>query len=135
MTSSLITPAPPTIIYRIEHLETEHGMWYTSEGKLEPFIFTLTEGKSRDLPMEWDERYGKDGFRWYSGCGVRELMKHWFSKKDAEELLESGYSMYRLESTQYVHEEFQTVFTREGIVNRTEIPLWEVWDINNPNDA
>lgn len=126
---------PVTVLYRIERLETEHGMWYTGEGKYDPFIFTLTEGKSRHLPMGYDERYGKDGFRWRSACADKELLKTWFSKKDAEELMEAGYSMYRLESTQYVHEEFQTIFTREGLVGRTQIPLWEVWDINNPSDT
>lgn len=114
-------------IFRIENPDTNHGMWYDGDGNYNPFIFNLTEGVSRDLPMEHHIRYGFGGTRWFSGCQDVELMRHWFSKKDIEELLSSGYKLYKFESTEFVVEEFQVLFTRTGIITRTEIPSSTIW--------
>ncbi|WP_163530972.1 hypothetical protein [Halobacillus ihumii] len=116
-------------IYRIENEETMHGMWYRLDGTFDPFINRLTEGISKSLPMEFDERYSKGGRKWFSGCGNRKQMQSWFSTKDALELFKSGYRLFEFKSNQFVEEEFQTIFTREGIIEKREISLDTLWDI------
>lgn len=118
-------------IYRIENEATNHGMWYRIDGTLDPFIMKLTEGKSKKLPMEFHERYSEGGLKWFSGCGSKEMMQHWFSNLDAFELLQNRYQLFEFESQQYVDEENQILFTREGITKKQEIPLQTIWDINN----
>lgn len=115
----------PTIqeIFRIENQETMHGMWYNQKGELDPFIKTLTEGISADLPMEPHERYGQNNKRWFSGCKDFELLKHWFSRRDILELNDAGYRLYKFESQEFQNEEFQTIFTREGVLSQTEVDI------------
>lgn len=120
-------------IYRIENEETYHGMWYQLDGTYNPFIFNLTEGKSRNLPMGYHERYSKGGLKWFSGCGDKETMQHWFSNKDAVELFQCGYRLYEFESEQFVVEENQILFTREGVNLKREIPLNTLWDVDKDN--
>lgn len=119
-----------SILYRIENEETHHGMWYRYDGTFDPFIFRLTEGISKDLPMEFDERYGKDGVRWFSACDNREQMQSWFSSKDALELYEAGYRLYEFNVSTCIKEENQVLFPREAIVAKIEIPLDVMWDIH-----
>jgi len=118
-------------IYRIENKETHHGMWYRIDGTLDPFIKKLTDGKMKHLPMEFHERYSKGGLKWFSGCGSKEMMQHWFSNLDAFELMQNGYQLFEFESNQFVDEGNQVLFTREGIVQQQEIPLETIWDISN----
>lgn len=118
----------PIYIYRLEN-ENGHGMWYREDGTYDPFIMKLTEGISKHLPMDYDERYGKGGLRWYSGCSEMGKLKHWFSDRDAQELRGAGYKLLRFTSTQYTIEEHQTIFTREGVIGTIEIPYQLVWKI------
>lgn len=118
-------------IFRIENQETFHGMWYRIDGTYDPFIMTLTEGISRDLPMGFHERYAKDGLKWFSGCGDRAQMQQWFSALDALELHQNGYQLYEFESEQFIVEEHQILFTREGLLSQKEIPLSVMWDLDN----
>lgn len=118
-------------IYRLENPQTQCGMWYRSDGTYDPFIKTLTEGKSKHLPMEYDEKYSQGGLKWFSGCGSIELMRHWFTARDAFELCEAGYKLYEFEASQFIIEEFQIIFTREGIQSLREIPLNTIWDVSS----
>ncbi|PLS19205.1 hypothetical protein CVD28_02000 [Bacillus sp. M6-12] len=117
-------------IYRIENENTMNGMWYDINGNYNPFIVNLSEGKSKHLPMDFDDRYSNGGLKWFSGCHSKELMRHWFSDLDAFELHENGYKLFEFESEQFIVEEHQILFTREGIVSKKEIPLETIWDIN-----
>ena len=112
-------------IYRIENPKTNHGMWYNQKGEYNPFILTLTEGKSAHLPMEPHPRYGQTGQRWYSGCQNINQLKQWFSTQDILELNNAGYKLYQFETTEYINEEHQTIFTRRGILTQTELNIIE----------
>lgn len=114
-------------IFRIENPTTNHGMWYDAAGVYNPFIESLSEGKSASLPMGWDKRYGARGRRWYSGTGDADMLKHWFSERDAVELGEAGYRLHVFEASEFIVEEFQVIFTREGVVASTVIPLSVIW--------
>lgn len=118
-------------IYRIENEETEAGMWYRSGAIYDPFIKTLKDGKSADLPMGYHERYSKDGLAWFSGTVNREQMQSWFSVQDAMELHANGYKLFEFVSNQYIEEEYQVIFTREGIITKKEIPLSVLWDMTD----
>lgn len=117
-------------IYRIENEETMHGMWYEEDGTFNPFIYRLTEGKSKDLPMGFHERYSKGGLKWFSGCKSIEDMKHWFSDLDALELFKSGYKLFEMDLSQYIVEENQVIFTREGVLDKREIQLDTIWNVD-----
>lgn len=113
-------------VYRIENPETHHGMWYQADGTYDPFIKTLSEGISKGLPMEYNAKHNKDGFKWFSGCKSLRQLTMWFSNKDIEELLYSGYRLYELECSQYMEEVNEVLFTREGIEKRTELGLYSM---------
>lgn len=117
-------------IYRIENETTNHGMWYRLDGTYDPFIKTLTEGISKDLPMGYNERYSKDSLKWFSGCGNIEDMKHWFSALDALELNQNGYKLFEFEAEQFSIAEHEVMFTREGVISKKEIPLETIWDMS-----
>lgn len=116
-------------IYRIENEETMHGMWYRLDGTYDPFIKRLSDGKSADLPMEFHERYSKGGMKWFSGCDDRETMQAWFSTQDALELFKNGYRLFKFKANHFVEEEHQTLFTREGVIEKVEVPLDTLWDM------
>lgn len=107
-------------IYRIENPKTKCGMWYNERGEYEPFINTLTEGISKSLPMPFDSKFREDNIKWFSGCESLVQLGEWFSEKDIEELMESGYRLYELNVSQYKAEQFQVLYTREGIITKTE---------------
>lgn len=103
-----------------------HGMWYNQHGEYDPFIKTLSEGISADLPMGHHDRYGQNNKRWFSGCKDFELLKHWFSARDIQELHEAGYQLFKFQSSEFQNEEFQTIFTRSGVVSQTVININEL---------
>jgi hypothetical protein len=116
-------------IYRIENEETNHGMWYRLDGTFDPFILRLTDGRSKDLPMGFNDRYYQDGFRWQSGAGSIAEMQFWFSELDALELFKNDYKLFEFESNQFNVVEHEVMFTREGILTKQEIPLDTVWNM------
>jgi hypothetical protein len=117
-------------VFRIENPISMHGMWYKLDATWAPFIFTLTEGISRDLPMEFDQRYSSGGLKWFSAGKSKSNMNRWFSPRDAYELSVAGYKLFRFVVSEYKEEEHQVLFTREGIVTAEEIPLKELWDLS-----
>lgn len=110
-------------IFRIENPDTMNGMWYNEKGEYDPFIFNLTEGISAHLPMEPDDRYGVNEQRWFSGCKDFQQLQHWFSNRDVIELGEAGYKLYRFRAQEFTNEEFQTIFTRRGILEQVELDI------------
>lgn len=116
------------VVYRIENSASQHGMWYRADGSYDPFIKTIPNAKSADLPMEPHERYGQRGRRWYSAAASIELMHYWFTKEDAQALAAAGYEVFEFEVSEYIVEEFQVIFTRESIIRQTLIPLEDVWN-------
>lgn len=104
-------------------------MWYENDATYNPFIKTLTEGLSADLPMDWHERYSRDGRAWFCGCQDKRLLQQWVSLSDVRELVEAGYAVYEIESKEFVVEEFQTLYTERGIEAKRELAIADVWDL------
>ena len=117
-------------IWRIENPDTMHGMWYKLDGTYAPFIMTLTEGISKDLPMEFHERYSFGGRKWFSAGKSKANMNQWFSPRDALELSAAGYKLYEFVAGEFRVEEHQVLFTREGVIRSEEIPLDFLWDLS-----
>ncbi|HSW65308.1 MAG TPA: hypothetical protein VLH56_18675 [Dissulfurispiraceae bacterium] len=117
------------IVYRIENPDTMHGMWYKLDGTWAPFIFTLTEGISRDLPMGYHPRYSAGGKKWFSAGKSKENMNQWFSARDALELSQADYKLFEFDVSEFAEEEHQVIFTREGVVSCKEIPLNFLWEV------
>ena len=114
-------------ILRIEHLTLGHGMWYNDHAVRTDYIRTLTEGISKHLPMDFDERYKADDRAWFSGCFHEGQLRQWFTKKDVEELIERGFQMFQFDSEQYQIEEHQALFTREGIVSTKVMSIEDLY--------
>lgn len=121
--------------YRIENEDTQHGMWYREDGTFDPFILKLTEGKSKDLPMDLSGLYSEGGRKWFSSCSNTTDMQHWFSDKDALELFQAGYKLFEFEAVEFKALEHEVIFTREGVLGKTEIPLNTIWNVNNERNV
>lgn len=118
----------PQWVYRIEALDPAMGLWYNDSGD---WVFEegigQTDSPSRDLPMDYDERYQKDGKNWHSAGRNAIAMSHWFSRESAKDLMGKGYQLYRYLATEYIHYEFETCFIKETCLNREVVDYREVW--------
>lgn len=117
------------VIYRIENPITNNGMWYNHLGEYDPFILRLTDGKSKGLPMGYNELHKRDNRDWYSGTDSRDQLEDWFSLKDVNELMESGYYLYKFIVTEWNELEHEVLFTREGIISQTRLEMSDLWDV------
>lgn len=114
----------PKWLYRLESVDPEKGLWYNSHNELVWTIGEFPECKTKDLPMGYDERYHKDGRCWFSSCSNKEDLMHWYSLKDANDLIAKGFVFTRYLATEYEEYELETTFIKETCLAR------EVLDIN-----
>lgn len=99
-------------IFRVENPTSLIGLWYNDDGKMTNFIKTLDNAKCRDLPMEFDPEFRKDG-NWVSGCDSLETMQDWFYAQDVADLSEVGYGLYEFEVPDYRTYAGHAIFLRE----------------------
>lgn len=117
-------------IYRIEHGVNEHGMWYNDKGEYNPEVLTLLSDKTLlNLNMDSHKRYQTDGFQWFTGVTDLPGLLSWFTRNDIIELLENKYKVYTMESTQYLLEPTQVLYTTEGLVSKVELSLEELFTL------
>lgn len=120
-------------IYRIEHGINEHGMWYNHKGEYNPEVLTLLSDKTLlNLEMSHHQRYQNDGLQWFTGVTDLEGLLSWFSKSDIIGLVENKYKVYIMESTQYVIEPTQVLYTTEGLTSKVEMSLDELFKLTQP---
>ena len=50
----------PKWLYRLESTDPEKGLWYNSKSKLVWTIGELENCETKNLPMDYDERYHKE---------------------------------------------------------------------------
>lgn len=115
--------------YRVEDQSEKHGLWRNFDGTWNPVFDQLSEGLSRNLPMEDSALYREDGKQWFSAAPSKETLKHWFSVNDVLELQKLGYKVYEFElvNTKEVSD-FEIIFTRDNIVQQREINYKEIWN-------
>lgn len=115
------------ILYRIEHKETKAGMWHNYDGSYNGIIKTLTEGKSKNVPMNKIKEQSKDGKKWFSSVSNLDQLLEWFSRKDIEELVSLGYQLYEIECSECNRvAKGEILFTRESVTSMKEISLTDM---------
>ena len=105
--------------YRVEDQAEKHGLWRNFDGTWNPVFDQLSEGLSRNLPMEDSELYREGGKQWFSAAPSKETLKYWFSLTDVLE--------FQLVGTKQISD-FEIVFTRGNIVEQREINYKEIWN-------
>lgn len=123
----------PRTIYRIEIPHANRGMWYNENGELDKEINRLCpDSIAGNIPMPYNPKHRKDGRVWNSAGKSIENMNQWFSREDAETLVNNGFKLYEFVVTEWQELEMEILFTREGVIKQTEIPIDDVWEpINN----
>ena len=115
-------------LYRLESTDPNNGLWYNDDNKYVFGIGELPECKTKDLPMGYDERYHKDGRNWHSSCSKKEDLMHWYSLKDAIDLIQSGFVFTRYLATEYVEYEMETTFIKETCLKREVIDIRDLFE-------
>ena len=124
----------PKWLYRLESEDPNNGLWYNSNGDFVWGISAVEDCKTKDLPMDYDERYQKDGKDWYSSCSNKEDLLHWYSLKDAEELIANGFVFTRYLAQDYTEYPMQTVFLKETALKREVIDIMELFAEGSKSD-
>lgn len=114
-------------LYRLESKTPDNGLWYNSNNELVWGIGKLASCKTKDLPMDYDKRYHKDGRNWFSSCSNKEDLMHWYSIQDALTLIENGFVFTRYLDTEYVEYESETTFIKETSLVREEINIEQLF--------
>lgn len=118
-------------VYRLESTKPNSGLWYDSQGKWcwdKNGIGCLPNCKTKDLPMDYDERYKKAGRDWFSSCSQKEDLLHWYSKEDALELISQGFVFTRYLATEYYEYPLETTFIKHTCLKREVIDFSELWE-------
>ena len=114
-------------LWRLEAKDPEHGLWYDSNGDM-VFDIGKLDCSTKGLPMGYDWRYQQDGKSWWSSCSNKSDLTHWYSKEDAQRLIDAGFVFTRYLATEYHEYENETVFLKESCLKREELSLEEVFD-------
>lgn len=118
----------PKWLYRLESTNPQNGLWYDSRGAFCWGLNALPDCKTKDLPMEYDERYRKDGRMWFSSCTRLEDLSHWYSLDDALELIHKyGFRFARYLATEYVEYPLETTFIKETCLAVEPVDISEVF--------
>lgn len=125
---------PPKWLYRLEYKDGTCGLWYNGKGKwcFEEGIGSLVGCNTKDLPMDHDERYKQGGRDWFSSCSRKKDLLHWYSLRDAEELIKKGFVFTRYLATEYHEYENETVFIKDSSLVREEIDIFELFGKTKP---
>lgn len=113
----------PKWLFRLESLSPENGLWYNAKGKFCWGIGKLPDCKTKNLPMNYDERYQKDGRNWYSSCSNKEDLTHWFSFEDAKNLEKQGFVFVKYLATEYYEYPLETPFIKDTALDRQVIAV------------
>lgn len=117
----------PKWLYRLESVTPENGLWYNSDGEMVWGIGSLPNCETKNLPMDYDERYKQNGRDWHSSCSRKEDLLHWYSLENALDLIANGFVFTRYLATEYVEYPLETVFIKETCLKREEINIEDLF--------
>ena len=121
----------PKWLYRLEFKDDSCGLWYNGKGGwcFEEGIGALgDECKTKTLPMDYDWRYKQNDRDWFSSCSNVDDLLHWYSKEDAQTLMNNGFVFTRYLATEYVEYPMETVFIKETCLKREEIDFLSLFN-------
>ena len=119
----------PKWLYRLESRDPNNGLWYNAKDE-KTWGIGVIGGKTKNLPMEYDERYHVDGRNWFSSCSDKRDLTHWYSLEDALELIYNhNFVFTKYLATEYIEYEKETVFIKETALERQEIDIKEIFCI------
>lgn len=121
----------PKWLYRLESKEPNNGLWYNANAELVCGIGKIKDCKTKHLPMDYDERYHKDGKIWHSSCSSKEDLSHWYSLEDAKELIANGFVFTRYLATEYVEYDLETTFVKSTSLKREELNIEDIMGDSN----
>jgi hypothetical protein len=106
-----------------------HGMWYNENGEPDGAIFRLCpDAKAVDVPMGYKSIHYDFGKLWYSAGDSIPMMKYWFTRYDAQRLVDGGFKIFEIESAEYRKLEHEILFTKEGVTSIKEISIDDIWE-------
>lgn len=117
----------PKWLYRLESTDENVGLWYNAQGE---FVLTLAEIEhcaTKDMPMDYDERYKQAGKDWYSSCSRISDLTHWYSIENAKALIHKGFRFSKYLATDYVEYDKETVFLKETCLERVTLNLEDLF--------
>lgn len=121
----------PKWLYRLETKDPNNGLWYNANAELVWGIGKIKDCKTKYLPMDYNERYHKDGKIWHSSCSNKEDLSHWYSLEDAKELIANGFVFTRYLATEYVEYDLETTFVKSTSLQREELNIEDIMENNN----
>ena len=119
----------PKWLYRLESKVPEKGLWYNSDSILTFNIGELEDCETKNLPMDYDWRYHKDGKQWWSACSRKEDLAHWYSLKNAQDLMDNDFVFTKYLATEYQEYEQETTFIKETALERVELSQEELSEL------
>lgn len=113
-------------LYRLESIDSNNGLWYNTNNE---YVWGCRncKGDAKNLPMGYDERYHIDGKNWFSSCSNKEDLLHWYSREDAEYLIQNGFVFTRYLAKDYHEFPMETVFLKETAEARKVIDFKELF--------
>lgn len=117
----------PKWLYRLESLTDTNGLWYNNNDEFVLGLKDVPNCKTKDLPMEYDERYKQDNKDWHSACEFTEDLTHWFSPENAQWLTNNGFVFTKYLAVDYKHYKNETIFLKETAIRRITISVEEVF--------
>lgn len=109
-----------TLLYRVENLITNRGLWYNSEDQSASGVVTDLKLSNMMLPMDPTELLSNES--WKSAAESLEQLAFWFNKEDLNKLIPLGFNLYEIDSTfvsQHTTEFYShPIFQEQGVVSR-----------------
>ena len=121
-------PRKPIKVYRVENEAEEKGLWRKFDGTWEPLFDMLTDGKCKDMPMEFSPLYSEGGKAWFASAPSKETLQEWFSRRDLVELLNAGFTISEFIVTNYKKvSDYEYIFTRDSILCRSYLGVEDIY--------
>lgn len=117
----------PKWLYRLESTSPHNGLWYDSFNNYVWGIGEIKGCRTKNLPMDYDWRYHRNGLNWHSSCSNIEDLSHWYSLEDALKLIDNGFAFYKYLATEYVEYENETTFIKDTCLDRIKINIKDIW--------
>ena len=116
----------PKWLYRLESVSENNGLWYNAKSELVWGIGKIQNCETKYLPMDYDERYHKDGKNWFSSCSNKEDLLHWYSLENALNLIKNGFVFTRYLAVDYIEYDFETTFLKETCLKREVLNIADI---------